>query len=156
MREPVIHLVLDRPYIAGNVGAVVRLCAATGAALHVCGPCDFDAKDRGMWRSGLDYWPHARVHFHQSLQRCLALLGRPPWVVEVGGAHAPWDVAITAGDVVVLGPEKGSVQDEVRFADAGRVLTLPQRPGIRSLNLAQCAAIVTFEAVRQQGGVFDG
>lgn len=153
MHEPLVHIVLDRPFIAGNVGAVVRLAAATGAALHVCGPVDFDAKDRGMWRSGLDYWPHARVHFHHTLRRCLDLLGRPPWVVEVGGRHAPWDVSIARGDVVVLGPEKGSVQDEVKDADPDRVLTLPQRPGIRSLNLAQCAAIVTFEAVRQQGGV---
>lgn len=140
---------LDRPAIAGNVGAAVRLCAATGAALHVCGST-LDPQDRSMWRSGLDYWPRARVHFHDDLQRCLALLGKAPWVVEVGGALAPWDATLARGDVVVLGPEKGSVDDVVVDRFRERVVTLPQRPGIRSLNLAQCAAVVVFEAVRQQ------
>ena len=68
----------------------------------------------------------------------------------MGGTHAPWDVRLAPGDVVVLGPEKGSVADDVRYADAARILTLPQRPGIRSLNLSQCAAVVVFEAIRQQ------
>jgi tRNA (cytidine/uridine-2'-O-)-methyltransferase len=103
-----------------------------------------------MWRSGLDYWPRARVHFHDSLDRCLALLGVAPWIVEVGGTLAPWDAALQRGDVVVLGPEKGSVQDDVVARYLDRRITLPQRPGIRSLNLAQCAAVIVFEAVRQQ------
>jgi tRNA (cytidine/uridine-2'-O-)-methyltransferase len=147
--EPLLHVVLDRPAIAGNVGAAVRLCAATGAALHVCGSV-LDPQDREMWRSGLDYWPRARVHFHDDLERCLTLLGRAPWIVEVGGALAPWDARLERGDVVVLGPEKGSVDDAVVARHRDRVVTLPQRPGIRSLNLAQCAAVVVFEAVRQQ------
>src|SRR4051812_5996730 len=146
--EPLLHVVLDRPAIAGNVGACVRLVAATGAALHVCG-ATFDASDRDMWRAGLDYWPDARVHFHRSLARCLALLARPPWVVEVGGERAPGDAPIVRGDVVVLGPEKGSVDDEVRLKDPARVLTLPMVAG-RSLNLAQCAAVVVFDAVRRE------
>jgi tRNA (cytidine/uridine-2'-O-)-methyltransferase len=144
-----LHVVLDRPAIAGNVGACVRLCAATGAALHVCGS-ELDATDREMWRAGLDYWPLARVHFHRSLDRCLALLASTPWIVEVGGDKTPWDAALTPGSVVVLGPEKGSVQQSLVDAHRGRVLTLPQRPGVRSLNLAQCAAVVVFEAIRQQ------
>jgi tRNA (cytidine/uridine-2'-O-)-methyltransferase len=147
--DPLLHVVLDRPAIAGNVGAAVRLCAATGAALHVCGST-LDPQDRSMWRSGLDYWPRARVHFHDDVHRCLALLGRDPWVVEVGGALAPWDAVLARGDVVVLGPEKGSVDAVVVDRYRDRVVTLPQRPGIRSLNLAQCAAVVVFEAVRQQ------
>jgi len=147
--EPLLHVVLDRPAIAGNVGAAVRLCAATGAALHVCGS-SLDPQDREMWRSGLDYWPRARVHFHDDVHRCLALLGRDPWIVEVGSTRAPWDATLRRGDVVVLGPEKGSVDDVVVDRHRDRVLTLPQRRGIRSLNLAQCAAVVVFEAVRQQ------
>jgi tRNA (cytidine/uridine-2'-O-)-methyltransferase len=144
---PLLHVVLDRPAIAGNIGACVRLCAATGAALHVCGS-EIEASDRAMWRAGLDYWPHARVHFHKSLARCLALLERVPWVVEVGGAHAPWDAAFLRGDVVVLGPENGSVEDSVRLRDPARVLTLPMVAG-RSLNLSQVAAVTVFEAVSQ-------
>lgn len=154
--SPPLHVVLDRPAIAGNVGACVRLCAATGAALHVCGAA-FDAGDREMWRAGLDYWPEARVHFHHSLQRALALLcerteslpPRAPWIVEVGAARAPWQVALSPGDVVVLGPENGSVDAALMARHPERVLTLPTRDGIRSLNLAQCAAVVVFEALRQ-------
>jgi tRNA (cytidine/uridine-2'-O-)-methyltransferase len=145
--DPLLHVVLDRPAIAGNVGACVRLVAATGAALHVCGST-FDASDREMWRAGLDYWPDARVHFHRSLARCLELLARPPWIVEVGSTRAPWDADVRAGDVVILGPEKGSVDDDVRARFPDRVLTLPMVAG-RSLNLAQCAAVVVFDAVRR-------
>jgi tRNA (cytidine(34)-2'-O)-methyltransferase len=145
---PTLHVVLDRPAIAGNVGACVRLCAATRCALHVCGSV-LDPQDREMWRAGLDYWSDARVHFHPSLDRCLALLGGTPWVIEVGGTHAPWDVTLARGDVVVLGPENGGVQDSVRARDPTRILTLPMAAG-RSLNLAQVAAVTVFEAVRQQ------
>jgi tRNA (cytidine/uridine-2'-O-)-methyltransferase len=141
--------VLDRPAIAGNVGACVRLCAATDAALHVCGS-ELDANDRELWRSGLDYWPKARVHFHHSLARCLALLGGKPFVVEVGGTLRPWDAPLQRGTIIVLGPEKGSVDNQVQAANRDRIITLPQRPGIRSLNLAQCAAVMVFEAIRQQ------
>ena len=141
---------LDRPAIAGNVGACARLVAATGAALHVCGSA-LDPADREMWRAGLDYWPHAEVHFHRSLARCLALLPPPPFVVEVGAARAPWDASLVRGSVVVLGPENGSVADEVLHPARrdDRVLTLPMVAG-RSLNLAQVASAVVFEAVRQQ------
>ncbi len=152
--QPPLHVVLDRPAIAGNVGAVVRLCAATGAALHVCGAV-FHASDRKMWRAGLDYWPEARVHFHASLERCLALLApssptQKPWIIEVGATLAPWDVALARGSVVVLGPENDSVDHVLMDAHPERVLTLPTREGIRSLNLAQCAAVIVFEALRQQ------
>lgn len=149
-----LHVVLDRPAIAGNVGACVRLCAATGAALHVCGS-ELDPEDREMWRAGLDYWPDARVHFHHSLERCLELLlhgGGAPWIIEVGGEKTPWDADLHPGSVVVLGPEKGSVDAALVARHRDRVLTLPQRAGIRSLNLSQCAAVVVFEALRQQRG----
>jgi tRNA (cytidine/uridine-2'-O-)-methyltransferase len=146
---PRLHVVLDRPAIAGNVGACVRLCAAVGAALHVCGST-LSPDDREMWRAGLDYWAHARVHFHDDLRSCLALLGRDPWIVEVGGRRAPWDVALAPGDIVVLGPEKGSVDDALRARLPERILALPQQGAVRSLNLAQVAAVVAFEAVRQQ------
>ncbi len=146
---PRLHVVLDRPAIAGNVGACVRLCAAVGAALHVCGSA-LAPQDREMWRAGLDYWANARVHFHDSLDACLTLLGREPWIVEVGGRHAPWQIPLAAGDVVVFGPEKGSVDDALRARLPDRIVTLPQETAVRSLNLSQVVAVVAFEAVRQQ------
>jgi len=140
-------VVLDRPRIAGNVGAVARLVANAGAALHVAGPTVLADNTKTLKRAGLDYWDDARVHFHRDLESCLTLLGVTPWVVEVGGEHAPWDVSLQRGDVVVLGPETASVELEV---PSERVLTLPGQPGLRSYNLAQCAAMVVYEAMRQQ------
>lgn len=148
--QPTLHVVLDRPRIAGNIAAIVRLCVATQCALHVCGPTLFDNADKTKWRAGLDYFFGARLHFHQSLERCLRLLGKEPWLVEVGGTKAPWDVQLKASDVVVLGPETASIDSSVINAHHDRLITLPQLGPVRSLNLAQCAAVVCFEAVRQQ------
>lgn len=147
--NPTLHLVLDRPRIAGNIAAIVRLATATKCALHVCGPLIFDTKDKTKWRAGLDYFFGARVHFHQNIERCLALLGVKPWLLEVGGKKAPWEVKLSLGDVVVLGPETDSIKQSVIDKYQDRLITLPHRGPVRSLNLAQCAAVIAFEAVRQ-------
>lgn len=148
--NPTLHIVLDRPRIAGNIAAIVRLSTATLSVLHVCGPLVFDRADKTKWRAGLDYFFGARVHFHESLERCLTLLNRPPWLVEVGSEKAPWQVSLNRGDVVVFGPETASIDESVMHAHKDRVITLPQVGPVRSLNLAQCAAVVCFEALRQQ------
>ncbi len=147
--NPILHVVLDRPKIAGNIASIVRLCTGCQAALHVCGPLIFDQSDKIKWRAGLDYFYGARVHFHNDLYRCLSLLGKKPWVIEVGGEKAPWDVQLQMGDVIVLGPEDGSVLPDILEKYELRLLTLPMNGPIRSLNLAQCASVVLFDAIRQ-------
>lgn len=72
-----------------------------------------------------------------------------PWILEVGSKHAPWDAKLTPGDVLILGPEDGSVAEHIQDKYRHRVLSLPQFGPVRSLNLAQCAAVGVFEAVRQ-------
>jgi len=149
LTNPLLHIVLDRPRIAGNIAAIVRLCSGTACALHVCGPLLFDVRDQTKWRAGLDYFFGARVHFHQDVFRCLELLEKEPWIVEVGSDKAPWDIVFTPGDVVVLGPETGSVHEDLLVKHRERILTLPQIGPVRSLNLAQCAAVTAFEGMRQ-------
>ncbi|MES2504317.1 MAG: TrmH family RNA methyltransferase [Myxococcota bacterium] len=149
LSNPWLHLVLDRPRIIANIASIVRLCAGTEVALHVCGPLVFEQNDKTKWRAGLDYFEGARVHFHGDLPRCLKLLGKEPWLVEVGGSKTPWEADIRAGDVMVLGPETDSVLLEVREAYPERILTLPQPGPVRSLNVAQCAAVAVYEAMRQ-------
>lgn len=149
--DETLHLVLDRPRIAGNIAAIVRLATATQCALHVCGPLLFEASDKTKWRAGLDYFFGARVHFHDNIHRCLSLLNKRPWLLEVGGEKSPWQVEIARGDVVVLGPETASIDEEVIKKYPDRLITLPQVGPVRSLNLAQCAAVICFEALRQQG-----
>ncbi|MBH1989326.1 MAG: hypothetical protein I8H75_05970 [Myxococcaceae bacterium] len=149
LTDPWLHLVLDRPRIIANVASIVRLAAGSEVALHICGPLVFEQNDKTKWRAGLDYFAGARVHFHLNLERCLSLLGRSPWLVEVGGSKTPWEASFEAGDVVVLGPETASIQDSVQKQYPDRILTLPQPGPVRSLNLAQCAAVSVFEAMRQ-------
>jgi tRNA (cytidine/uridine-2'-O-)-methyltransferase len=148
-RSVLCHLVLDRPRIAANIGAVVRLAAATDSAVHICGPLVFEEGDTTRWRAGLDYWGGTRVHFHRSLERCLRLLGGAPWLVEVGGQRAPWDVSLGRGDVFVFGSETGSLPESLLAAHPEGHLTLPQEEAVRSMNLAQCAAVMAFECLRQ-------
>lgn len=151
LTSPILNIVLDRPRIAGNIAAIVRLATATQCALHVCGPLLFDTADKTKWRAGLDYFFGARVHFHQDIHRCLALLKKEPWLLEVGGKNTPWQVNIARGDVVVLGPETDSIDSLVMKKFHDRIITLPQVGPTRSLNLAQCASVIAFEALRQQG-----
>lgn len=149
LNDPWLHLVLDRPRIIANIASIVRLCVGTEVTLHICGPLVFEQNDKTKWRAGLDYFEGARVHFHQNLDRCLNLLGREPWLIEVGGSKTPWEAEICPGDVLILGPETDSVQESVRQQYPERILTLPQPGPVRSLNLAQCAAVSVFEAMRQ-------
>ena len=149
--EPLLHVVLDRPRIPANVGAIARLCAATGCALHACGPFVFGDLSRAQTkikRAGLDYWDAALVHFHGDLSRCLEVLGRAPFVVEVGEGSAVWDAPLSRGDVVVLGPEDDDV-DESRLTERKGRITLPMTDAVRSINVSQCAAVVVFDAVRR-------
>lgn len=150
LTNPLLHIVLDRPRIAANIASIVRLATGTGCVVHICGPLVFDQSDKTKWRAGLDYFFGARVHFHSTLQTCLALLGHDPWIIEVGSSCAPWQAAFADGDVVVFGPETASVEDAVQARFPERILTLPQIGPVRSLNLAQCAAVVAFEATRQR------
>lgn len=149
LTHPVLHIVLDRPRIAANIASIVRMATGTCCVVHVCGPLVFDKADKTKWRAGLDYFFGARVHFHNSLERCLTLLEKKPWIIEVGSKQAPWDIAFAPGDVVILGPETDSVEQKVQDEFRDRILTLPQIGPVRSLNLAQCAAVVAFEATRQ-------
>ena len=147
---PVLHLVLDRPRIIANIASVVRLCAGTGVALHVCGPLLFEHADKTKWRASLDYLYGTRIHFHNTLDSCLTLLGKQPWLMEVGGRHAPWNVHLAAGDIVVFGPEDASISAHILEAHRERLVTLPSTGLVRSFNLAQCCSALVFEALRQQ------
>lgn len=148
--KPLLHIVLDRPAIAGNIAAIARMSVATQCALHVCGPLVFDNADKTKWRAGLDYFYGCRIHFHQNLDRCLQMLNKLPWLIEVGSNTAPWQIKLQQGDVVIFGPETASIADNIMQKYENRIVTLPQIGPVRSLNLAQCAAVIAFEAIRQQ------
>ena len=147
------HVVLFQPEIPPNTGNVIRLCANTGCTLHLIRPLGFDVQDKALRRAGLDYDEIARVHVHASLDACLQQLpGARIFCVETTGTRSYSDAAFTSGDVLIFGPEKRGLPPRVieRVPDEHR-LYIPMQPGNRSINLANCVAIVVFEAWRQQG-----
>jgi tRNA (cytidine/uridine-2'-O-)-methyltransferase len=152
----VYHLILYEPEIPPNTGNVIRLCANTGTGLHLVEPLGFDLDERKLRRAGLDYREFARVETHASLEHCLEALGRPRVFALSTRATTRYDApAFAAGDAFLLGPEtRGLPQAVLDALPEGRRLRLPMRPGNRSLNLSNAAAVALYEAWRQLG--FDG
>lgn len=151
-----IQIVLYEPEIPPNTGNVIRLCANTGATLHLVKPLGFRLDDRSLKRSGLDYHALARVKLHADLDECLrALCGARLRTVETGGAVCYADSGFRAGDAFLFGPEtRGLPPAVVERIGGENSLYIPMRPGSRSLNLSNAVALVTYEAWRQLK--FDG
>ncbi len=147
------HIVLFEPEIPPNTGNAIRLCANSGAALHLIKPLGFRLDDRSLQRSGLDYHDLAAVSVHPHLDACLAELKESRWFcVETGARRCYSDVEYRAGDAFLFGPESRGLPEAV-LARMGRdnSVFIPMRPGSRSINLSNAVAIVAFEAWRQIG-----
>ena len=149
----VFHLILYQPEIPPNTGNVIRLCANVGAELHLVHPLGFSLDEARLRRAGLDYREMATVREHPSLKACLeALDGTRVFALTTRGTHSFFETGFAAGDAFLLGPETRGLPDAVLAAlPPERVLRLPLRPGNRSLNLSNAAAVVLYEAWRQNG-----
>ena len=113
-------MVLYEPEIPPNTGNAIRLCANTGAALHLIKPLGFRLDDKSLKRSGLDYHDLARVHVHANLDACVAALdGARMVAVETGGGRCYADYEFRTGDALIFGPETRGLPGAVR-AVAGR------------------------------------
>lgn len=150
------HVILFRPEIPPNTGNVIRLCANTGAGLHLVRPLGFELDDARLRRAGLDYHEFARVAVHDTLDACLDALGRPRvFAFSTRGQQLHTEVIFAEGDALLFGCETAGLPDDVLDAlPAGQRVRLPMRPGNRSLNLSNAVAVAVFEAWRQAG--FDG
>jgi tRNA (cytidine/uridine-2'-O-)-methyltransferase len=147
------HVVLFEPQIPPNAGNVIRLCANTGSTLHLVGPLGFSLGNAELRRAGLDYRDMACVREHPDLDTCLAVLATcRVFAIETSGARLHAEVAFEPGDAFLFGRETSGLPADVlaRFP-ADRVLRLPMRPGNRSVNLSNAAAVVVYEAWRQAG-----
>ena len=147
------HLILYEPEIPPNTGNVIRLCANTGASLHLIEPLGFDLEEKKLRRAGLDYREFASVETHASLERCLDSLGRPRvFALSTRGTTRHDKPRYRAGDAFLLGPEtRGLPQAVLDGLPEDQRLRLPMRPGNRSLNLSNAAAVIVFEAWGQLG-----
>jgi len=149
-------LILYEPEIPPNTGNVIRLCANTGAALHLIEPLGFDLEEKKLRRAGLDYREFASVQTHVSLDECLAFLQQPRvFALSTRGTTRHDRPDYRPGDAFLLGPEtRGLPQAVLDALPAEQCLRLPMRPDNRSLNLSNTAAVIVYEAWRQLG--FDG
>ncbi len=144
-----IRLALVEPEIAPNVGAVLRLGACLGVAVHVVEPCGFPFSPRAWRRQAMDYAELAELHRHDS--RAAFLAERPPGrllALTPDAGAGLWDFRFAPGDTLMLGRESTGLADDALAAAEAR-LAIPMQPGARSLNLAMAAAIAAAEAVRQ-------
>lgn len=146
-------VVLYRPEIPPNTGNVIRLCANTGARLHLVEPLGFSIEDRQLRRAGLDYHEFADVAVHTDWDKCRGVLqGRRMFALSTRGNTPYAEVRYAAGDVFVFGAEtQGLPQEMLESFEPARRLRLPMRPGNRSINLSNAVAVVVFEAWRQLG-----
>jgi len=151
-----VHVVLYQPEIPPNTGNVIRLCANTGAALHLIRPLGFDLDDKKLRRAGLDYHEFARVAVHDDLDAFLAAVSpRRLFAVSTRGSMRYDRVAYSDDDALLFGPEtRGLPQGILDELPEEQRLRLPMRPGNRSLNLSNAVAVIVFEAWRQTN--FDG
>lgn len=151
-----IHVLLYAPEIPPNTGNIIRLCANTGAQLHLIDPLGFELDDVRLRRAGLDYHEYAAVQRHASLGACLEALAPAAVYAFTTKARRSFDQArFQEGDALLFGSESRGLPESVLagFPDEHR-LRLPMRPGQRSLNLSNAVAVAVFEAWRQCG--YDG
>jgi tRNA (cytidine/uridine-2'-O-)-methyltransferase len=145
------HIALFEPEIPGNTGNVIRLCANTGATLHLVKPLGFRLDDKSLQRSGLDYHDLATVKVHENLDACLSGFANARlFAVETGSGRRYSDVEYRVGDAFLFGPETRGLPDAV-LARVGRdhCVSIPMRPQSRSINLSNAAALVAYEVWRQ-------
>ena len=149
-------IILYEPEIPPNTGNIIRLCANTGAALHLVEPLGFELDEPRLKRAGLDYREFATVQTHSTLEACLAALEQPRLFALSTRNSMRYDaVKYAAGDAFLFGPEtRGLPQAVLDALPDGQCLRLPMREGNRSLNLSNSAAVVVYEAWRQLG--FEG
>jgi tRNA (cytidine/uridine-2'-O-)-methyltransferase len=153
MPDPVFDVLLYQPEIPPNTGNVIRLCANTGARLHLIEPLGFAMEDKQLRRAGLDYHEYARVQVHASLDAALDAI-RPArlFALSTRGQVRHDQPRYADGDAFLFGPEtRGLPQDVLEAILPAQRLRLPMRPDNRSLNLSNAVAVVVFEAWRQTG-----
>ncbi len=143
------RLALYQPDIPQNAGSLMRLCACLGVGLDIIEPCGFLLSDRNLRRAGMDYLDRLDLTRHPSWEGWQARPAPGRVVLLTTKAAMPYtDFRFQPGDSLLVGRESAGVPDEVHDAADARLL-IPMRPGMRSLNVAQAAAMVLGEALRQ-------
>lgn len=146
-------VILYQPEIPPNTGNIIRLCANTGARLHLVKPLGFTLEDKQLLRAGLDYHEFATIAVHESWADCAAgMKGLRLFAVSTKGTQRYDQVDYAPGDAFVFGPESRGLPAEILMAVSEQErIRVPMVPGNRSLNLSNAVAVVIYEAWRQLG-----
>ena len=146
-----LHVALWEPEIPPNTGNVARLCAATGATLHLIGRLGFRLDDRSLRRAGLDYWPAVDIVRHATLGDFQTAVAPARLFCFSAHARTPYtSMTYQAGDALIFGSESRGLPASLLEENAATTLTIPMLTDkVRSLNLATAVGIVLYEALRQ-------
>ncbi|NOY84675.1 MAG: tRNA (uridine(34)/cytosine(34)/5-carboxymethylaminomethyluridine(34)-2'-O)-methyltransferase TrmL [Nitrospirae bacterium] len=150
------RVVLFQPKIPPNTGNIIRLCANSGAALHLIEPMGFDLEDKKLVRAGLDYHEFAEIRVHASLHDFVSA-EKPKRLLACSkfAKHPYHQVVFRPGDALLFGSETEGLPKSIRNAlPPEHLLKIPMLPNNRSLNLSNAVAVVLYEAWRQCG--FEG
>ncbi|MCG7345619.1 tRNA (uridine(34)/cytosine(34)/5-carboxymethylaminomethyluridine(34)-2'-O)-methyltransferase TrmL [Sporosarcina sp. ACRSL] len=149
-----IHVALFEPLIPANTGNIARTCAGTGTKLHLIKPLGFSTDDKMLKRAGLDYWQYVDITYHEGIQQFFDAYPDAEFffITKFGEkAYSDFDFSDSSKDVFfVFGKETTGLPDEVIEQNKEKCLRIPMNDHIRSLNLSNTAAILIYEALRQQ------
>lgn len=147
-----VNIVLVEPEIPMNTGNIARTCAVTRSRLHLVKPLGFDISDSAVKRAGLDYWPMVDITVYEDLDDFLKKHGDEDlWLTTTKAPRSYVEAELRDGCWILFGKETAGLPQKLRERYYDRCIRLPMRPDARSLNLANTAAIMCYEALRQQG-----
>ena len=149
-----LHVVLYQPEIPANTGNIARTCAATGTSLHLIRPLGFSTDDKMLKRAGLDYWEYVDIHYYDSLQELFDQYkeGEFFFITKFGQTYyTSFDYSDPTKDYFfIFGRETSGLPKDLIENNMERCLRIPMNEYVRSLNLSNTAAILVYEALRQQ------
>ena len=147
-----MHIVLVEPEIPQNTGNIARTCAATGTVLHLIGPLGFSLADRYLKRAGLDYWNLMEYHVYGNLEEFMSRhAGIRAHYATTKAPHGYHEAEYRDGDYLFFGRETRGLPENLLKKVYDQCIRIPMREEARSLNLANSAAIILYEALRQTG-----
>ena len=150
-----MNIVLFEPEIPVNTGNIGRTCVATGAKLHLIRPLGFFIDDKSLKRAGMDYWKSLDVTLYDNFDDFVSKNNNPKiFMIETTTDKLYTNVRYESDDFIMFGKETTGIPEHILERYRDTVVRIPMLPGTRSLNLSNAAAIVLFEALRQNG--FDG
>lgn len=153
-----LHVVLYQPEIPANTGNIARTCAGTNTHLHLIRPLGFSTDDKMLKRAGCDYWPNVKIHYYDSIDELYEQFPQGEfYYIETFGTknYTEFDYSDVEKDYFfVFGKETTGIPRELILGKEDRCLRIPQTDKVRSLNLSNTAAIIVYEALRQQNFPF--